>query len=81
MKEYTVTQTYELQVTVTVHAPEGMNVVDIEEMFQDLPISVTVEADWDEADFEGVICPPDISVDGVRPSPLVPAVRHNGQLL
>jgi hypothetical protein len=81
MKEYTITQTYELVVTVTVHAPEDMSVVDIEEMFTDLPISVTVDPDWDETDFEGVVCEPDISVDGVHPSPLVPTIRHNGQLL
>ena len=81
MKEYTVTQTYELEVTVTVHAPEGMSVYDIEEMFTDLPISVTVEPNWDETDFEGVVCSPDISLDGVVSSPLVPSVRHNGQLL
>jgi hypothetical protein len=58
-----------------------MSVVDIEEMFTDLPIIVTVDPDWDETDFEGVVCAPDISVDGVHPSILVPAVRHNGQLL
>jgi hypothetical protein len=80
MKEYTVTTTYELAVTVTVHVPDDMDVAEVQELFEDLPISVTVEPEWDDTDFGDATCDKNLSVDGLVASRLAPAVYHEGIL-
>ena len=83
MKEYTITQSYALTLSVTVHVPDDMTIYEIQEHFADYDISVTVEPDeeaWDEwnADSE-VICDHDICVDSLAPHGF-PLVYKDGEL-
>lgn len=80
MKELTITQTYVLEVSVTVHVPDDMNTYEVQEHFADFPINVTVESAWDETESNDVICDNDILVDSVSPHGL-PLVLKDGELL
>ena len=80
MKEYTITQTYVLEVSVTVHVPDAMNIHEVQEHFSDFPINVTVQSEWDETESDDVVCDNDISVDSVLSHGL-PLVLKDGELL
>lgn len=86
MKQYTIIQTYELEVSVTVNVPDDLPVHEVQEYFSEFPISVVVESAWENSDNDEVTCNNDIVVESltVHGNPLVydaDALMGNGTIV
>lgn len=65
MKTFSVTQTYELEISFTVEVPDDYTLSDVRDNFEDFPISIVVEPEWDESEFDDSIFNNDIIVQSL----------------
>lgn len=78
MKTYSITQTYELEVSVMVYVPDNYTPTDVQEHFSDFPISISVESEWDGSDTDEITCDSNICVDGLVSTGLPVVFDHMG---
>jgi hypothetical protein len=82
MKTLTITQSYELEVSVTVQVPDDYTLDDIQNTFADFPITVAVDSKWDDyRDNDEVICYNDIAIEHLNTHGLPVPHDSNGNLV